>query len=196
MTGNEGDGEEIYRLLSLFSTPLRRRVIRLLCSGDSFTFTEILNHVRRFDQDTKSNNLSYHLKELKGLIDQDERSHYVITPKGRYVKEILDDLEEVAGMPEEVDDGEDGHPLQSGIEKVVIGGMMAKVRPSNFVKLANQRGGLVVHSRIGTFRRKNLYLCCVDGLSFYCKTEAELPELERVADASRVEIPKNMIVDV
>jgi DNA-binding transcriptional ArsR family regulator len=192
--GQEGE-RDICQLISLFSTPLRRQIIRLLSSGESYTFTDILNYVSEFDGGVRSNNLSYHLKELRGLVDQDDRSHYVITAKGRYVKEILDDLEEVSELPEEMpDEGDD--PLESGIEKIVIGGMMAKVRPENFMELVRQRGSLVLHSRIGTFRPKNLYLCCIGGMNFYCKMEGELPELDRVSEVSRVEVPKNMIVDV
>ena len=73
---------------------------------------------------------------------------------------------------------------------------MVKVPPSNFANLVRQRGSLVVHSRIGTFRPKEIYFACVDGMNIYCKCKSELTDIEVVAEAARIEIPKNMIVDI
>lgn len=193
----ESAGEKnLCRLVSVFSTSTRQRIIRLLSTGSFYTFTEILNHLNTFDENVRSNNLSYHLKELGDLIEQNERAEYGITPKGQYVKEILDDLEATVEMPKEGLHEDTGNPLTMGIEKVVIGGMLVKVSPKNFIELVNQTESLVVHSRIGTFRPKEIYLSSVEGMNIYCKSNRVLDGLEHVAEATRIEIPKNMIMDI
>jgi DNA-binding transcriptional ArsR family regulator len=186
----------IRQLVSVFSTSTRRRIIRLLASEGSYTFTEILNHLRMYDEGVRSNNLSYHLKELGDLIEQDENAEYRITPKGMYVKEILDDLEETMEIPSHGDFSQDGGPLEGGIEKVVVGGLLVKVPPTNFLNLARQKGSLVVHSRIGTFRQKEIYFACIDGMNLYCKSKLPLEGIENLAEAMSIEIPRNMIVDI
>ncbi len=184
------------QLANVFSTSTRQRIIRLLASGQAYTFTEILNHLRTYDQNMRSNNLSYHLKELGDLIEQNDKAEYRITPKGQYVKEILEDLEATANLgPEEDPQKENGSPGME-IEKVVIGGMMVRVSPRNFARLAKETGRLVIHCKIGTFRPKDLYLACIDGISYYCKSKRPLEGLDRIADALRIEIPKNMIMDM
>jgi DNA-binding transcriptional ArsR family regulator len=183
------------QLVSVFSTSTRRRIIRLLASEGSYTFTEILNHLRMYDEGVRSNNLSYHLKELADLIEQDENAEYRITPKGMYVKEILDDLEETMEIPSHADFNEGGS-LDGGIEKIVVGGLLVKVPPANFLNLVRQKGSLVVHSRIGTFRQKEIYFSCIDGMNLYCKSQLPLEGIENLAEAMSIEIPKNMIVDI
>jgi DNA-binding transcriptional ArsR family regulator len=187
---------DLCRLVSVFSTSTRQRIIKLLGSGSSYTFTEILNHLRTFDDSVRSNNLSYHLKELGDLIEQNEKAEYRITPKGLYVKEILDDLEATAAVPNEEAGKEQALRVGTGIEKVVIGGMLVKLSPGNFVRMAKEAGKLVIHSKIGAFRPKELYITCIDGISYYCKSKRMLEGLESVAEATRIEVPKNMIVDI
>ena len=185
------------QLVSVFSTSTRQRIIRLLSSGSAYTFTDILNHLKSFDENVRSNNLSYHLKELGDLIEQNEGAEYLITPKGQYVKEILDDLETTAELPKEgFSIQDDSNPLNRGVEKVVVGGMLVKVPPQDFVSLVNRKDSMVVHSKIGTFRPKEIYFSCIDGMTIYCKTKRILEGLGQVADAARIEIPKNMIVDI
>lgn len=191
------DENDLCHLVSVFSTSTRQRIIRLLASERSYTFTEILNHLRSFDENIRSNNLSYHLKELGDLIDQNERAEYRITAKGQYVKEILDDLEATTAMPsKEPAEGEMFGYEGMGIEKVVIGGMLMRVSPTNFAKFAQQREAVVIHSKIGTFRPKDLYITCIDGVNYYCKSKRPLEGLERITEAGRIEIPKNMIMDI
>jgi len=193
----EPEGErDLCRLVSVFSTSTRQRIIRLLANGSYYTFTEILNHLRTFDENVRSNNLSYHLKELGDLIQQNDKAEYGITPKGQYVKEILDDLEATAELPQTAFIQQRGAPPTMSIEKIVIGGMLVKVPPKNFVELVKQKKTLVVHSTIGTFRVKDIYFSCVDGMNIYCKSKLPLAGLEHVEEARRVEIPKNMIVDI
>lgn len=189
----EGD---ICQLVSVFSTKTRQRIIRLLASEDSYTFTEILNHLRMFDEGVRSNNLSYHLKELGDLIEQNEKAEYRITPRGMYLKEILDDLEAMMDIPSRVPGTTAASPLKGGIEKVVVGGLLAKVPADNFLNLVTKKGSLVVHSRIGTFRPKDIYFSCVDGMNLYCKPKHPLEGIENVAEAMSIEVPKNMIVDI
>jgi hypothetical protein len=192
-----GGERNLCQLVSVFSTSTRQRIIRLLSSGSAYTFTDILNHLKSFDENVKSNNLSYHLKELGDLIEQNERAEYLITPKGQYVKEILDDLEATAELPKEgFAPSEDTMPLNRGVEKVVVGGMLVKVPPQDFVKMVKRKESLVVHSKIGTFRPKEIYFSCIDGMTIYCKSKFSLGELEHIAEASRIEVPKNMIVDI
>lgn len=188
--------KDLCRLVSVFSTSTRQRIIRLLANGSYYTFTEILNHLRTFDENVRSNNLSYHLKELGDLIQQNEKAEYGITPKGQYVKEILDDLEATAELPQAAFVQDRGGPPRMRVEKIVIGGMLVKVPPKNFVDLVNEKKTLVVHSRIGTFRVTEIYFSCVDGMNIYCKSKVPLTGLEHLEEAGRVEIPKNMIVDI
>lgn len=188
--------KDLCQLVSTFSTPTRQRIVRLLASGRPYTFTEILNHLRTYDETVRSNNLSYHLKELGDLITQNEKAEYTITPKGQYLKEILDDLEATEAMSQEALSGPEGKPAGMKIEKVVIGGMLIKVSPKSFVELIRETGAKAIHSKIGTFRPKELYLSCIDGVNYYCKSKKPLDELQRVSEALRVEIPKNMIVDI
>ena len=196
VAGQPGE-RNLCQLVSVFSTSTRQRIIRLLSSGSAYTFTDILNHLKSFDENVKSNNLSYHLKELGDLIEQNEQAEYLITPKGQYVKEILDDLEATAELPKEGFSIQDGEmPLNRGVEKVVVGGMLVKVPPQDFVNLVNSRNSLVVHSKIGTFRPKEIYFSCIDGMTIYCKSKKELVDLGQVAEAARIEVPKNMIVDI
>jgi len=188
--------KDLCQLVGTFSTPTRQRIVRLLASGKPYTFTEILNHLRTFDETVRSNNLSYHLKELGDLIAQNERAEYTITPKGQYLKEILDDLEATEAMTQEGVPSQEGKGAGIRIEKVVIGGMLIKVSPKTFVELIQETGGKAIHSKIGTFRPKELYLSCIDGVNYYCKSKKPLDELQKVSEALRVEIPKNMIVDI
>jgi len=196
ITGQSGE-RNLCQLVSVFSTSTRQRIIRLLSSGSTYTFTDILNHLKSFDDNVKSNNLSYHLKELGDLIEQNDQAEYQITPKGQYVKEILDDLEATADLPKQgFTITEDEMPLNRGVEKVVVGGMLIKVPPRDFVTLVNRKESLVVHSKIGTFRPKEIYFSCIDGMTIYCKSKTPIGNLEQVAEASRIEVPKNMIVDI
>ena len=184
------------QLVSVFSTSTRQRIIRLLASEDSYTFTEILNHLRMYDESVRSNNLSYHLKELGDLIEQDDKAEYRITPKGMYVKEILDDLEASTEIPSRGSSREEAGGLEGEVEKIVVGGFLVKLSAAKFVSMVRQKGSLVVHSRIGTFRPKEIYFSCVDGMNLYCKSKAPLLGFENLAEARGIEIPKNMIVDI
>jgi len=185
---------DLCRLVSVFSTATRQRIIKLLASGGSYTFTEILNHLRTFDPSVRSNNLSYHLKELGDLIEQDEKAEYRITAKGLYVKEVLDDLEATTAVANQP--APEAPRPGTGIEKVVIGGMLVKLSPASFLRMARESGKLVIHSKIGAFRPKEIYITCIDGISYYCKSKKLLEGLERVSEATRIEIPTNMIVDI
>ena len=47
----ESAGEkDLCRLVSVFSTSTRQRIIRLLSTGSFYTFTEILNHLNTFEE--------------------------------------------------------------------------------------------------------------------------------------------------
>jgi len=192
-------------LLGVFSSPVRRAVVKLLASGSLYSFTAILNHLKSIDPSIRSNNLSYHLKELGDLITQDASGRYRITPRGLYIKEILDDLEAAAAVAaQEVEEEDlrtrtgsqwDTDEVALEAEKVVIGGLLVKVSPQAFLRLVRESGNYAVHSRIGTFRPKEFYLTCINGLNYYCKSDAPLDGLQTV-EVSRLEIPKNMIVDI
>ena len=86
--------------------------------------------------------------------------------------------------------------LNRGVEKVVVGGMLVKVASKDFISLVSRKESLVVHSKIGTFRPKEIYFSCIDGMTIYCKSKNMLEGMEHVAEAVRIEIPKNMIVDI
>jgi len=198
--------KRLCELLGVFSSPVRRAIVKLLASGSLYSFTAILNHLKSIDPSTRSNNLSYHLKELGDLITQEASGGYRITPRGLYIKEILDDLEAAAAI-EAAEEGKekdlrtrtasqwDADEVELEAEKVVVGGLLVKVSPQAFLRLVRESGNYAVHSRIGTFRPKEFYLTCINGLNYYCKSDAPLDGLQTV-EASRLEIPKNMIVDI
>jgi len=198
--------KRLCELLGVFSSPVRRAIVKLLASGSPYSFTAILNHLKSIDSSIRSNNLSYHLKELGDIITQEASGRYRITPRGLYIKEILDDLEAAAAVEDSDEAGEESLRTWTGsqwdtdkvtleAEKVVIGGLLVKVSPQAFLRLVRESGNYAVHSRIGTFRPKEFYLTCINGLNYYCKSDAPLDGVQTV-EASRLEIPKNMIVDI
>ena len=198
--------KRLCELIGVFSSPIRRAIIRFLATGSPRSFTSILNQLKSIDPTIKSNNLSYHLRELAGLIVQGTSGAYKITPRGMYIKEVLDDLE-AAARAEVTDQTEMDRLTESRgakwesvkskaeAEKVVIGGLLIRIGPADFVRLAKESGSQAVHGRIGTFRPKEFYLASVRGLTYYCKSDVPLEGL-RTVEASRLEIPKNIIVDI
>ncbi len=77
--------------LSSLSNPIRRKIIRLLCSRTSMRFMEITRELGIEDH-TK---VVFHLRMLKeaGLIEQDKEKSYVITKEGEKTLDCLKILE-------------------------------------------------------------------------------------------------------
>lgn len=77
--------------LSSLSNPIRRKIIRLLCSRTSMRFMEITRELGIEDH-TK---VVFHLRMLKeaGIIEQDKEKSYVITKEGEKTLDCLRILE-------------------------------------------------------------------------------------------------------
>ncbi|MFW9921172.1 MAG: winged helix-turn-helix domain-containing protein [Candidatus Thorarchaeota archaeon] len=69
--------------------PARRDVIRLVAYGENGTsYTEILTELR-----LSTGRLNYHLKQLDGFIEKDERLRYHLTPLGERAMDLVNSLE-------------------------------------------------------------------------------------------------------
>jgi DNA-binding transcriptional ArsR family regulator len=69
--------------------PARRDVIRLVSYGeDGASYTEILSELR-----LSTGRLNYHLKQLDGFIEKNERLRYNLTPLGERAMDLVGSLE-------------------------------------------------------------------------------------------------------
>lgn len=69
--------------------PARRDVIRLISYGaDGASYTEILGELR-----LSTGRLNYHLKQLEGFIEKNERLRYQLTPLGQRAFDLVISLE-------------------------------------------------------------------------------------------------------
>jgi DNA-binding transcriptional ArsR family regulator len=82
--------DEIFKSLS---HDIRRKIIKVLGTNNSMSFTQIKNGIGNIDSPT----LSYHLKSLKLLIDQEEQ-HYKLTEIGTAALNLIGKIDQSAKL--------------------------------------------------------------------------------------------------
>lgn len=82
-------------MIESLSSPIRRDVIDHLYAEEKTSFMQIVEKLGIEDHEK----LSFHLRKLKasGIVAQDAERHYLLSPKGRQVAEILLGLREGLG---------------------------------------------------------------------------------------------------
>jgi DNA-binding NtrC family response regulator len=89
------DKLKLQPMIESLSSPIRRDVIDYLFSEKKRSFMQIVEKLKIEDHEK----LSFHLRKLRnsGIVTQDEERHYLLSPKGRQVAEILLSLKEGLG---------------------------------------------------------------------------------------------------
>lgn len=83
--------ENISRILSVLSHPLRRRIILYLNEEEKGTFTDLATFT-----DVDTGKLSFHLRTLGDFLKQTPEGKYILSTKGRNAIILIKDLEEWA----------------------------------------------------------------------------------------------------
>lgn len=90
--------ENISRILSVLSHPLRRQVILFLYEEEKGTFTDLATFTG-----VDTGKLSFHLRTLGDFLEQTPEGKYVLSTKGRNAIILIKDLEEWALSADIVD---------------------------------------------------------------------------------------------
>lgn len=69
--------------------------------------------------------------------------------------------------------------------RLLVGGLIIETPEDAFWELARKTDGLVLTGVKGSFRKKRLYLMPYNGITFYCKTDAN-----RKVSVNAIEVPK------
>lgn len=83
-----GDQQNVSRILSVLSHPLRREILLRLGEGGEQSFTDLLNFLK-----IDTGKLSFHVRNLAGLIEQTPSGKYVLTKSGENALRLVKDLE-------------------------------------------------------------------------------------------------------
>jgi uncharacterized RDD family membrane protein YckC/DNA-binding HxlR family transcriptional regulator len=82
------DQENVSRILSVLSHPLRREILLRLGENGEHSFTDLMNSLN-----IDTGKLSFHIRNLAGLIEQTPTSKYVLTRTGENAVRLIKDLE-------------------------------------------------------------------------------------------------------
>lgn len=82
------DQESISRILTVLSHPLRREILLGLSEKGELTFTDLMNSLN-----VDTGKLSFHIRNLVGLIEQTPTGKYVLTKTGENAIRLVKDLE-------------------------------------------------------------------------------------------------------
>jgi len=91
--------ENISRILSVLSHPLRRQIILYLNEHKTATFTDLANYTK-----VDTGKLSFHIRTLGAFLAQTETGKYKLSAKGKNAIILIKDLEDWALSAETVDD--------------------------------------------------------------------------------------------
>lgn len=81
------DQDNVSRLLSVLSHPLRREILLRLNENGEQSFTDLMNFLN-----IDTGKLSFHIRSLAGLIEQTPTGKYVLTKPGENALRLLKDL--------------------------------------------------------------------------------------------------------
>lgn len=82
-----GEQDNISRILSTLSHPLRRNILLRLSENGEQSFTDLMNFLG-----TDTGKLSFHIRNLAGLIEQTPTGKYVLTKSGENAVRLIKDL--------------------------------------------------------------------------------------------------------
>jgi uncharacterized RDD family membrane protein YckC len=82
------DQESVSRILSVLSHPLRREILITLNERGECSFTDLMNSL-----DVDTGKLSFHMRNLAGLIDQKSSGKYCLNKLGENAVRLVMDLE-------------------------------------------------------------------------------------------------------
>lgn len=82
------DQENVSKILSVLSHPLRREILRRLSESGEHSFTDLMNFLN-----IDTGKLSFHIRSLAGLIEQTSTGKYVLTKSGENAVRLVKDLE-------------------------------------------------------------------------------------------------------
>jgi uncharacterized RDD family membrane protein YckC len=83
-----GDQENVSRILSVLSHPLRREILLRLGESGEQSFTDLMNFLH-----IDTGKLSFHIRNLAGFIEQTPSGKYVLTKSGENALRLVRDLE-------------------------------------------------------------------------------------------------------
>lgn len=83
-----GDQQNVSRILSVLSHPLRREILLRLGESGEQSFTDLMNFLN-----IDTGKLSFHIRNLVGLIEQTPDGKYVLTKSGENALRLVKDLE-------------------------------------------------------------------------------------------------------
>ena len=82
------DQENISRILTVMSHPLRREIISNLSEKSELSFTDLLNSLN-----VDTGKLSFHIRSLRGFIEQAPNGKYRLTKTGENAMRLIRDVE-------------------------------------------------------------------------------------------------------
>lgn len=82
------DQENVSRIFTVLSHPLRREILLRLGENGEHSFTDLMNSLN-----IDTGKLSFHIRNLAGLIEQTPTSKYVLTRTGENAVRLIKDLE-------------------------------------------------------------------------------------------------------
>jgi uncharacterized RDD family membrane protein YckC/DNA-binding transcriptional ArsR family regulator len=82
------DQEDISRILSVLSHPLRREILLNLSEKSELSFTDLMNSLN-----VDTGKLSFHIRSLVGFIEQTPTGKYRLTKSGENAMRLIRDLE-------------------------------------------------------------------------------------------------------
>lgn len=91
--------QNISRILSVLSHPLRRQIILFLNEEEKATFTDLATFI-----DVDTGKLSFHLRTLGDFLEQTPEGKYILSTKGKNAIILIKDLEAWA-LSSEIGDG-------------------------------------------------------------------------------------------
>jgi len=89
------DQENVSKILSVLSHPLRREILLILHENGESSFTDIMNTLR-----IDTGKLSFHIRNLTGLIEQTPSGKYNLTKLGENAFKLIKDVEVLASEVE------------------------------------------------------------------------------------------------
>jgi len=89
------DQENVSKILSVLSHPLRREILSILHEKGESSFTDLMNALK-----IDTGKLSFHIRNLSGLIDQTSSGKYNLTKLGENAFKVLKDVEVLASEVE------------------------------------------------------------------------------------------------